>query len=151
LRPSTQVPDRPLFVALCRALTVVTTEQITGDSQNAGVLRNPGNLVRLRTVRPFDDVKSDGIAFFQTFVSIKLDGAEVDEYVISSLVSEETVPFCIVEPFDRSLKLWHVASFAFEGICIGIPTSVNSVTYAVIKEEEKAAGRFSYINVISLD
>src|ERR1700733_13510903 len=65
-------------------------------------------LVCLRSLGSLDDVEFDLIAFFEALVAFALYGCVVNEYVGALIATEETVPFCVVEPLHCSPVLCHV-------------------------------------------
>src|SRR5580704_2724628 len=65
-------------------------------------------LVCLRSLGSLDDVEFDFIAFFEALVAFALYGCVVNEYVGALIATEETVPFCVVEPLHCSPVLCHV-------------------------------------------
>jgi hypothetical protein len=64
---------------------------------------NLHHLLRLQTLGALLHLKLDELAFVQGLVSIHLNGGEVNEYVLSRLALNETIPLRSVEPLDHTL------------------------------------------------
>jgi hypothetical protein len=73
----------------------------------SGSFSQAGYLVCLRAFLTFYDIEFDVIAFFEAFVSIRLDGAVVHEDIGTLIASDEPVTFCIVEPLHFAFVECH--------------------------------------------
>lgn len=93
------------------------------------------DLVRLRALRPLNDVELDLIALFEALVALALDRTVVDEDVRPAFAAEEAVALCVVEPLYGAFILcqWSkLPFFAFVGAdCI--PRSESASTIASLK------------------
>src|SRR5690348_221746 len=58
------------------------------------------HLVRLHALRALDGDEGDLLAFLQRLEPVALDGAEMDEQVVTAFGSDEAETLGIVEPFD---------------------------------------------------
>src|SRR5438445_6145909 len=61
------------------------------------------NSVCLRTLRTLGDLELHPLTFFQRAVAVGLDGAVVDEYVLTTVYGDEAVALLVVEPLDAAL------------------------------------------------
>lgn len=68
-----------------------------------GVVSDLGYIFSLKPFGALFHLKFDKLAFVERFVSIHLDGGEVNEDVLSRLALDETVPLRSVEPLDHTL------------------------------------------------
>jgi hypothetical protein len=66
------------------------------------------NSICLRAFLPLNDIKLDVVAFFEALVSVELDCRVVDEDVRTVVTTDESVAFCIVEPFHLAFVRSHV-------------------------------------------
>jgi hypothetical protein len=92
----------------CRSFrtTALTSVLGNGFSGSGGALV-ADYLIRLWAFLSLNDVKFYFVAFFQTFISIDLDGAVMNKNVRSIVSSDKSVPFGVVEPLDLSGVLRH--------------------------------------------
>jgi hypothetical protein len=75
-------------------------------------------LLTLRSLRNF---KLYRVAFLKTFVSFRIDGTVVHEYIRAIITSNETIPLGVIEPLDGSFQSIHLKppgtnSFAAEAV-----------------------------------
>jgi hypothetical protein len=80
----------------------------------AGILEN-ANVLGLQALRSLDNVEFNGLAFLQRTETVRLDGGEVDENVLTALTADETKTLSVVEPLNCTL--FHLCKTLF---CIGI-------------------------------
>lgn len=73
-----------------------------------GCFSKTGYLISLGAFGPLDDIELDLVTFFEALISFALNGAVMNEDIGAAITSEESVPFCVVEPFNRSLVLCQV-------------------------------------------
>ena len=71
-------------------------------------IASPDHLVRLWPLLALYDVELHIVAFFQTLVSVHLNGAVVYEHVGSVISTNKPVPFGVVEPLHFASVLSHV-------------------------------------------
>src|SRR5262249_51549148 len=69
-----------------------------------GFLRRATDVRGLEPLGPPADLELDPIPFGQALEALSLDGAEVHEHVLATLLGDEAVPLRIVEPLDRTLS-----------------------------------------------
>jgi hypothetical protein len=62
----------------------------------------------LRAFLPLDDFEFHLIAFLQALVALGIDSAVVNENIRTIIAPNESEPFGIVEPLDRSSQTSHV-------------------------------------------
>lgn len=67
-----------------------------------------GYLISLWPFGALNNIEFNLIAFFEALIAFALYGCVMDEYVGALIATEETVPFCVVEPLHCSLVLCHV-------------------------------------------
>jgi hypothetical protein len=67
-----------------------------------------GDVGGLRTFGTLSDLKFDFVPLLQALISFSRDRAVVNEDVRSTLATDETVSFCVVEPLDRTFQTFHV-------------------------------------------
>ena len=65
------------------------------------------DVLRLQTFRPLLDFELDLLPLIQRFVTIALNGGEMDEYVLARLALNETKTFRSVEPLHDTLLFAH--------------------------------------------
>src|SRR5689334_24130442 len=70
-------------------------------------LRGFGDVGRLWTFLPLDNLELDAIAFRERLEAAALDGAEVDKDIRSPFTRDEPVAFGVVEPLHRTLETCH--------------------------------------------
>ena len=63
------------------------------------------DLVRLRALRPLNDVELDLIALFEALIALALDRAVMNEDVRPAVAAEEAVTLCVVEPLYGAFVL----------------------------------------------
>lgn len=68
-------------------------------------LLQTGDLVGLRPLCSLNDIELNLIPFFKAFVALALDGTVVNEDVGSTVVAEEAVALCVVEPLYDAFVL----------------------------------------------
>jgi hypothetical protein len=62
------------------------------------------NVFGLRPPIAFLDIKIDTITFRESFIPGGIDGRKMDKYVIPAFLTDEAIPFPVVEPFNNSLS-----------------------------------------------
>lgn len=100
-----------------------------------GWLRTFSYVCRLRSFRTLRDFEFDLISFLQAFVSFGRYRTVVNENIIATVTSYETVTFGIVEPFDSTFQTFHKrplghASFRSES-CLSLGRIVRLVQMTV--------------------
>jgi hypothetical protein len=75
----------------------------------------------LLTLRPLRNFKLYCVAFLKTFVSFRIDGTVVHEYIRAILTPNETIPLGVIEPLNGSFQSIHLKppgtnSFAAEAV-----------------------------------
>src|SRR4029453_19642285 len=68
------------------------------------VLRRATNVRGLQPLGPASDLELDPIPLGQALEALSLNGAEVHEHVLATLLGDEAVPLRVVEPLDRTLS-----------------------------------------------
>ena len=63
--------------------------------------------IGLRTLVSLHDVIFNEFTLFKAFIPIRLNCGVVHEDIRTAVPSQEAVPFCIVEPANRPLKVCH--------------------------------------------
>ena len=66
-----------------------------------------GDLVGLGPLLALHNIEFDFVALFQTFVTVKLNRAVVDENIRSIIAANESIAFCVVEPLHFSFVCSH--------------------------------------------
>src|SRR5258708_6332811 len=61
------------------------------------------HVLRLPALGTFDDVERHRLSFFQTAKAVGLNGRKVYEHVLSVFPTDESITFCIIEPFDSAV------------------------------------------------
>ena len=67
----------------------------------------------LKALGAVGDVKLHRLAFLQTLESIRLDSGEMHENISAVAATDETISFCVIEPFHCSLFHYFVPVFLF--------------------------------------
>ena len=67
-----------------------------------------GDVFSLRPFLTLDDFKLYVITLLQAFVAFRLDGAVVHEHIRAVIPTDETEPFCVIEPFHFAFNSRHV-------------------------------------------
>jgi hypothetical protein len=68
----------------------------------------------LKALGAVGDVKLHRLAFLQAPESIRLDSGEMHENISAVAAADETISFCVIEPFHGSLFHYFVPVFLFE-------------------------------------
>jgi hypothetical protein len=63
--------------------------------------------IGLKTFNALKDVEDDLLALLETFVTIFLNRAEMDEYIIAAIVAKEAIALGTVKPFHYAFILAH--------------------------------------------
>src|SRR6266404_1841306 len=63
-----------------------------------------GDVRCLKSLRTFDDVERDALAFLEAAEPVTCDGAVMDENVLAIVLGDEPVALLAVEPLDHSLS-----------------------------------------------
>ena len=61
------------------------------------------NVFSLPAFWPFGHIELHGLAFLQALETARLDGREMDEYILASLTADEAVALGVVKPLYCSL------------------------------------------------
>jgi hypothetical protein len=65
------------------------------------------DVLRLQTFRPLLDFELDLLSFIQRFVTITLNGGEMDEYILARLALNKAKTFRGVKPLHDTLLFAH--------------------------------------------
>jgi len=65
------------------------------------------DVLRLQTFRPLLDFELDLLPLIQRFVTIALNGGEMDEYILARLALNKAKTFRSVEPLHNTLLFAH--------------------------------------------
>jgi hypothetical protein len=63
------------------------------------------HLIGLGSLSPLNNIELDLVTFFQALIPLALNGTVMNEDIGAVIAAEESVPFCVVEPLNRSLVL----------------------------------------------
>jgi hypothetical protein len=66
------------------------------------------HLIGLRAFAAFNNVEFYFVTFLEAFVAFALNGTVVDEDIGSTIPSEESVAFCVIEPLYGAFILTHL-------------------------------------------
>src|SRR5947208_398284 len=93
----------------------VVALQRPGPLAGPGRERTGGNLdlpdvSRLKTLRSAGNLELDLIAFGKALEAVGLDGAEMDEHVLATLLGDKAIPLRIVKPLHLTLSHVSVSS-----------------------------------------
>ena len=75
-----------------------------------------GNVLGLRTFLPHGDFHGDFLTFFQRPSSSPIDGAEMDEHILTAGLFNEAETFFVIEPLNGTFNsLCHIFLVQFSG------------------------------------
>jgi hypothetical protein len=74
---------------------------------------------QLEDLFALNDVEDDCLTFFEAFVTILLNRAEMDEHVFATIAPKKTIPLQIVKPLDCAFVLSHRVHLFVEPLDIG--------------------------------
>jgi hypothetical protein len=106
----TQPQGNACWVRLARARSSFPDGALTsnpGGWMRSGRVLMADYLIGLWAFLTLNDVKFYFVAFFQTFVTINLDGTVVHKNVWSIIASDKAISLCVVEPFHLAFVLRH--------------------------------------------
>src|SRR6266702_7592459 len=98
-----------LIAAISRCRSLARLANLVGTALGYG------NVLGLVAFRPLFDRELYHLSLRQRFVTIHLNRREMDEYVLSRLALDETIPLCRVEPLHHTLfsaQLLHSSSLS---------------------------------------
>lgn len=78
------------------------------------------NSICLWAFLPLNDVELDVVAFFEAFVTIELDCRVVDEDVRTIITADESVAFCVIEPFHFAFIGSHESCLSSEQVEVAV-------------------------------
>ena len=84
------------------------SQRSRGEIFLIGCFSKTGYLISLGAFASLDDIELDLVAFFEALIPLALNGAVMNEDIGATITPEESVPFCVVEPFNCSLVLCQV-------------------------------------------
>src|SRR5690242_6646401 len=109
-------PQRPSGLSFWEPRGKKTARRLPGGpSSGRRRLRRLPDVGSLKPLGPFRHLELDLVALGQALEALGLDGAVVDEDILSALDLDEAVPLRVVEPLDRALCHTSVPSLLGRG------------------------------------
>jgi hypothetical protein len=88
-----------------------------------------GDAVSLRTFLALDDIEDDFLTLFEAFVTVFLNRAEMDEYVITVIPPKEAIALEVVKPLHCAFILSH-RNFTFSRKLLDITLPIGRFVQA---------------------
>src|SRR6058998_1325504 len=112
----------------------LTARARTGPGGSERGLLNLPDVGCLKTLRAAGDFELDLVTFGEALEALRLDGAVVDEDVLTALLRDEPVTLCVVEPLHLScrhtsnLSLWRLQALGAPAEPAGLPSGIGRQT-----------------------
>src|SRR5881628_126860 len=113
----------------------LTARARTGPGGSERGLLNLPDVGCLKTLRAAGDFELHLVTLSEALEALRLDGAVVDEDVLTALLRDEPVTLCVVEPFDLSCR--HTSNLSLKGVfrplgapaeAAGLPSGIGRQT-----------------------
>src|SRR5271170_704025 len=80
-------------------VTISASDASSSSTSRLRYLIKARNCISLRALLSLHDIEFNVIAFFEALVSVELNCRIVDEDIWTIVTADESIAFCVVEPF----------------------------------------------------